>query len=306
MYDNMDVSTACSFGRWTNFKNKCITLNRDTHTNNDQILQNLDKSCQKRQLNTTDSNSNANDPQITTISEFLVTMTKKLYGQVLTDKLHQVAGKFVKSVFSKSCAAQSVLSRKITNNLQNKQFSHIIPTLTATSKKLDLDTPDNYSETEAEIVSQLKQVIDSRLNSTSNIVSSLIRSMFGSLRDRLQLSFSDVHNNLMKLAELTSKTYKKIPPKNTCLTNYLILAVIPVSLIVMLICIHCLKKNLMKKMDAIHGSIVVQCNTTTHGHFEFLLQLSSHIFRCFKLTTHNFSCFSADKSYPPVITPMSP
>ena len=39
----------------------------------------------------TDNTFEANDPQIPTISEFLVNMNKNLYGQLIKDKLPQVS-----------------------------------------------------------------------------------------------------------------------------------------------------------------------------------------------------------------------
>ena len=188
------------------------------------------------------------------VSKFLANLTKNIYMEMIRGRDTENAGNFIKQIISKSRIHDTAVSRMINSNLQNRQYQKIIPMLNAAAKDIDVKL-DNVS-----VISQMKSILDQRLKSSANILSSLIQSSISTLTKRLNLSFTDVYECMAVLGRMGSEIKNKVSNNQASWVDILILCLIPVILITLVIMIWLIKRSLDKGMDSLHRNIIGEYN----------------------------------------------
>ena len=237
-FDGLEDVIPQSLGKPVNFTNSFMKLGTGNVTS---IIR------PKRQV----SNQSTVLPSV---SKFLANLTKNIYMEMIKGRDTENAGNFIKQIISKSRIHDTAVSRMINSNLQNRQYQKIIPMLNAAAKDIDVKL-DNVS-----VISQMKSILDQRLKSSANILSSLIQSSISTLTKRLNLSFTDVYECMAVLGRMGSEIKNKVSNNQASWVDILILCLIPVILITLVIMIWLIKRSLDKGMDSLHRNIIGEYN----------------------------------------------
>ena len=208
----------------------------------EKVQGNIKKLQPKRQENPLANGSeshSAHNPGIPSISNYLLELAKKIYNQLLGGRVPSVASKFISALIPKSQLSKSIVSDKIGESIHAKNYSHVVPTLLAASKKLipgNLVHAEEIQNTSHQVVvKQVTQVVDIRLKASTNVINSLSQALFGTMNIRLQLSFRDVHGSLKVMAELISAMYQKVGvSEHPKLTTYILMSMVLASLLITL------------------------------------------------------------------------
>ena len=167
-------------------------LNKERKVNSlnlDRLLGTLQGSRVKRSVG--DALSGA----LPSVSAFLIDLVRNIYSQ-LAGASPDLAGRFISSLLPKTPLSRTVVSKNIKESLDRRSWDEVVPTLLAVQKRLqvsDLQGADQISNTTDQVVvKQVRQLLDQRTRTSTNVLASLFQALHSTMNSRLNGGFRGI------------------------------------------------------------------------------------------------------------------